>query len=99
MRLFSILTLTSLLAAGCANYASYPVLEGKQRADGPISAPVPEVVATAIEWCVAREDFRQQQSPSFSSSLLAWMNPRMKPLQSSSGDRISTRAHRLRMGS
>ena len=63
MRLFSILTLTSLLAEGCANYASYPVLEGKQRADGPISAPVPEVVATAIEWCVAREDFREQQKP------------------------------------
>ena len=63
MRLFSILMLMSLLMAGCANYASYPPLEGKQRADGPISAPVPEVIATAIEWCVAREDFREQQKP------------------------------------
>ncbi|MDG2095483.1 MAG: hypothetical protein P8J89_09470 [Phycisphaerales bacterium] len=63
MRLFSILMLMSLLMAGCANYASYPSLEGKQRADGPISAPVPEVIATAIEWCVAREDFREQEKP------------------------------------
>tara|TARA_Y100000589_G_scaffold289134_2_gene291058 strand:+ start:3028 stop:3540 length:513 start_codon:yes stop_codon:yes gene_type:complete len=63
MRLFSTLMIMSLLAAGCANYGSYPPLEGKVTADESIKAPVPEVIATAIEWCVAREDFREQQKP------------------------------------
>ena len=53
----------SLLAAGCANYASYPPLEGANATADSIKAPVPEVIATAIEWCVAREDFRDQQKP------------------------------------
>lgn len=63
MRFFSTLMLLSLLTAGCANYASYPSMEGKQSVDESIKAPVPEVIATAIEWCVAREDFRDQQKP------------------------------------
>lgn len=55
--------LVSLAATGCANYASYPPLEGEASIDQATHAPIPEVIATAIEWCVAREDFRSQQEP------------------------------------
>ena len=55
--------LTFVAAAGCANYASYPPLEGEASIDQATQAPIPEVIATAIEWCVAREDFRSQQEP------------------------------------
>lgn len=51
------------LAAGCANYASYPPLEGDPSAAEATSSPAPEVIATAIEWCVTREDFSEQQAP------------------------------------
>ncbi|MDG2423405.1 MAG: hypothetical protein P8M22_05445 [Phycisphaerales bacterium] len=57
------LAMTAVFAAGCANYASYPPLEGTASTEQATSAPVPEVIATAIEWCVAREDFRSQQKP------------------------------------
>ena len=51
------------MASGCSSYASFPPLEGDTSAAQTSHAPVPEVVATAIEWCVAREDYRQQEKP------------------------------------
>ncbi|MEE2907642.1 MAG: hypothetical protein VX527_07395 [Planctomycetota bacterium] len=55
--------MSTAFVAGCANYAAYPPLEGTSPVAEAIEAPVPEVIATAIEWCVAREDFRTQEKP------------------------------------
>ena len=62
MTLFLSLAL-AFTAGGCSNYASFPPLEGDSPAAKASHAPVPEVVATAIEWCVAREDYKQQEKP------------------------------------
>ena len=57
------LLVAAFLLAGCANYSSFPPLEGQESSADATQAPVPEVIATAIEWCVAREDYRVQEQP------------------------------------
>lgn len=57
------LLISAVFVAGCVNYAAYPPLEGQATMTETLEAPVPEVIATAIEWCVAREDYRSQQEP------------------------------------
>ena len=61
-------------AGGCSNYASFPPLEGDSQIAEASNAPVPEVIATAIEWCVAREDYTQQEMP-IEFQLPVGMNP------------------------
>ena len=57
------LGLAFLLIAGCANYSSFPPLDGGSPSAKATDAPIPEVVATSIEWCLAREDYRVAETP------------------------------------
>ena len=57
------LLLAIMALAGCSSYASFPPLEGDSPSASASQEPVPTVIATAIDWCIARENYRQQEQP------------------------------------
>ena len=59
----SVFCLAVILINGCGNYANFPPLNGGSASAKATDAPVPEVAATSIEWCLAREDFRVAETP------------------------------------